>query len=84
MLAMKMKLSRNSCQIVISNKKLFYVSSCVYHKVLCYKFNILQRICTNACAHTFAEIDHEIISTAILLPSGCCQLQAKAYGRSTG
>ena len=33
--------------------------------------------------HTFAEIDHEIISMAILLPStdsfkkGCCQLQAK-------
>ena len=32
--------------------------------------------------HTFAEIDNEIISTAILLPSavsfkkGCCQLQA--------
>ena len=34
-----------------------------------------------ARAHTFAEIDHEIISTAILLPSAdskrvCCQLQA--------
>ena len=33
--------------------------------------------------HTFAEIDHEIISKVILLPSaesfkkGCCQLQAK-------
>ena len=33
--------------------------------------------------HTFLEIDHEIISTIILLPSadsfkkGCCQLQAK-------
>ena len=33
--------------------------------------------------HTFVEIDHEIISTAILPPSaesfkkGCCQLQAK-------
>ena len=33
--------------------------------------------------HTFVEIDHEIISTVILLPSaesfkkGCCQLQAK-------
>ena len=32
--------------------------------------------------HTFAEIDHEIISKVILLPStesfkkGCCQLQA--------
>ena len=34
--------------------------------------------------HTFVEIDHEIISTVILLPSadafkkGCCPLQAKA------
>ena len=34
-------------------------------------------------SHTFVEIDHEIISTIILLPSadlfkkGCCQLQAK-------
>ena len=36
------------------------------------------------------EIDHEIISTVILLPSaesfkkGCCQLQAKVCARSTG
>ena len=34
-------------------------------------------------SHTFVEIDHEIISTVIFLPSadlfkkGCCQLQAK-------
>ena len=40
--------------------------------------------------HTFVEIDHEIISTVILLPSaesfkkGCCQLQAKVCARSTG
>ena len=39
--------------------------------------------------HTFVEIDHEIISTAILLPStdfkkGCCQLQAKVCARSIG
>ena len=40
--------------------------------------------------HTFVEIDHEIISTVILLPSaesfkkGCCQLQAKVWARSTG
>ena len=79
-LAMKMKLSRNSCQIVISNKKLFYISSCVYHKVLCYKFIILQRICTNACNHTFTEVDHEMISSAILFPSGCCQLQVLRWG----
>ena len=36
-----------------------------------------------ALSHTFVEIDHERISTVILLPSaesfmkGCCQLQAK-------
>ena len=36
-----------------------------------------------ARSHTFVEIDHEIISTVILLPSadsfkkGCCQLQVK-------
>ena len=36
-----------------------------------------------AQSHTFVEIDHEIISKVILLPSaesfkkGCCQLQAK-------
>ena len=38
----------------------------------------------------FEEIDHEIISRVILLPSaesfkkGCCQLQAKRCARSTG
>ena len=42
-----------------------------------------------ARSHTFVEIDHEIISAVILLPSaesfkkGCCQLQAKVYARST-
>ena len=41
-------------------------------------------------SHTFVEIDYEIISTVILLPSAesfkkdCCQLQAKVYARSTG
>ena len=40
-------------------------------------------------SHTFVEIDHEIISTVILLPSadlfkkGCCQLQAKVCARIT-
>ena len=40
--------------------------------------------------HTFVEIDHEIISTVILLPSadlfkkGCCQLQAKVCVQITG
>ena len=43
-----------------------------------------------AGSHTFVEIDHEIISMVILLPSadsfkkGCCQLQAKVCARSTG
>ena len=43
-----------------------------------------------ARSHTFVEIDHEIISTIILLPSAksfkkdCCQLQAKVCARSTG
>ena len=38
----------------------------------------------------FLKIDHEIISTVILLPSadsfkkGCCQLQAKVCARITG
>ena len=41
-------------------------------------------------SNTFVEIDHEMISTVILLPSadlfkkGCCQLQAKACARITG
>ena len=43
-----------------------------------------------ARTHTFVAIDHEIISTIILLPSaesfkkGCCQLQAKVCARITG
>ena len=43
-----------------------------------------------ARSHTFVEINHEIFSTVILLPSaesfkkGCCQLQAKVCARSTG
>ena len=43
-----------------------------------------------ARSHTLVEIDHEIISTVILLPSaesfkkGCCQLQTKVCARSTG
>ena len=43
-----------------------------------------------AQSHTFVEIDHEIISTVILLSSaesfkqGCCQLQAKVCVQSTG
>ena len=41
-------------------------------------------------SYTFVEIDHDMISTVILLPSadsfkkGCCQLQAKVCARITG
>ena len=69
---------------------------CVAQSVTC--------LATNACLtadpgvassipvwfHTFMEIDHEMISTVILLPSadsfkkGCCQLQAKVCARITG
>ena len=40
--------------------------------------------------HTFVEIEHELLSTVILLPSadlfkkGCCQLQAKVCAQITG
>ena len=43
-----------------------------------------------ARSHTFVEIDHEIISTVILLSSadsfkkGCCQLQGKVCAQITG
>ena len=43
-----------------------------------------------AWSHTFVEIDHEIISTVILLTSTesvdkcCCQLQVKVCAQSTG
>ena len=38
-----------------------------------------------AQSHNFMEIDHEIISSAILLPfkKGCCQVQAVVCARST-
>ena len=41
-------------------------------------------------SHTFVEIDNEMISTVILLPStdsfkkGCCQLQANVCAQITG
>ena len=43
-----------------------------------------------ARSQSFVEIDHEIISMVILLPSaesfkkGCCPLQAEVFARSTG
>ena len=45
----------------------------------------LTRVSTDLTTTAFVEIDYEIISTVILLPSaesfkkGCCQLQAKVY-----
>ena len=43
-------------------------------------------VCSNpTLSHTFVEIDHEIISVLILLPSaesfkkGCCQIQVKVH-----
>ena len=38
----------------------------------------------NGPAQTIVDIDHEIISTAILLPSADSRIQAKACKRSTG
>ena len=43
-----------------------------------------------AWSHTFVEIDHEIVSSVIILPSaesfkkGWCQLQAKVCAQITG
>ena len=56
------------------------------------KYGVNQGVASSipARSHTFVEIDHEIISTVILLPSadlfkkGCCQLQAKVCARITG
>ena len=65
---------------------------------------LVKRLATDACltadpgvassiqvrSHTFVEIDHEMVSTVILLPSadsfkkGCCQLQAKVCAQITG
>ena len=75
--------------------------TCTYHLSLAQSVTCLA---TDACLtadpgvsssiparyHTFVEIDHEIISTVILLPSadlfkkGCCQLQAKVCAQITG
>ena len=53
-------------------------------------FLLLNQYAVQVRSHTFMEIDHEMISTVILLPSadsfkkGCCQLQAKVCARITG
>ena len=73
-----------------------YHSGCVAQWVTCLatdaKLTAIPGVASSipARSHTFVEIDHEIISTVILLPSaesfmkGCCQLQAKVCARITG
>ena len=83
---------------------LFPWSSCIFMLVLGCVAKSVTCLATDACLtadpgvassiparyHTFVEIDHEIISTVILLPSadlfkkGCCQLQAKVCAQITG
>ena len=62
----------------------------VAQSVMCLATDGILTISIPAWSHTFVEIDHEIISTVILLPAAeplqkdCCQLQAKVCARSTG
>ena len=85
-----------SCNYEISLNDISWLPDRVAQSVMC--------LATDACLtadpgvassiparyHTFVEIDHEIISTVILLPSadlfkkGCCQLQAKVCAQITG
>ena len=63
--------------------------------LMCLYMAYLGQVCEQAfgwsCSYVYnVEIDHEIISTVILLPSadsfknGCCQLQAKVCAQITG
>ena len=86
-------------------KKLLYLMCCLkFHNIPGHVAQSVTCLATDACLtadpgvassiparfHTFVEIDHEIISTVILLPSadsfkkGFCQLQAKVCARITG
>ena len=87
----------HTCQIIVLNYHIYSIVTCFLAQSVTY-------LATDACltadpgvassipvrSHTFVEIDHEIISTVILLPSadlfkkGCCQLQAKVCARITG
>ena len=81
---------------VIEYYVIVFLSFRIFIKLLhCAVGNMSGNRCESDCrsrarSHTFVEIDHEIISTVILLPSaesfkkGCCQLQAKVCARSTG
>ena len=77
-----------------NDKKLFYSTLSMFTGLRGAVGNLSGNRCESDCrsrgrefdpaqSHTFVEIDHEIISTVILLPSaesfkkGCCQLQAK-------
>ena len=82
--------------VVTSHKLMGHVSGRVAQSVTCLATDayltadpgVARSI--RARSHTFVEIDHEIISTVILLPSAesfkkyCCQLQAKVCARITG
>ena len=83
-------------QTPLKNLKLQCPSGRIAHSVMC----LATDVCLTADpwiassipgrSHTFVEIDHEMISTVVLLPSadsfkkGCCQLQAKVCARITG
>ena len=76
-----LKQKEEQLQEELVKKQVSWTSGCVEQSVTC--LAILAR------SYTFVEINHEIISTVILLPSaesfkkGCCQLQVKVWAWST-
>ena len=82
--------------VAIINLYLSELPGCIVQSVMCLATDasltadpgVLSSIPTRS--HTFVEIDHEIISMVILLPSvesfkkGCCQLHVKVCAQSTG
>ena len=93
----------NFCKIKKKLRKIHHKTALVWLFVIsltssghsnkaCLHFSTQKRVASSipVRSHTFVEIDHEIISTVILLPSadsfkkGCCQLQAKVCARITG
>ena len=79
---------RSYAHWVLSRNKPF--SPCDLLKRLIQWFNWQLYLSQHMILDTFVEIDHEKISTVILLPSadyfkkGCCQLQAKVRAQITG
>ena len=67
-----------------------YGPGCVAQSVMCLTADPGVASSIPVQSHTFFEIDHEMISMVILLPSadsfkkGCCQLQAKVCAQITG